>query len=1009
MLRLCLLGELEAWRGDERLALPPSRKTRALLGYLTATGRAHRRERLCSMFWEIPDDPRGSLRWSLSRLRAIVDGPQKLHITANRESVGFNPAGADIDLLALRAAAAQGFDRLDTQTLAALAARFRGEFLEGLELPAQHEFQAWCLAEREDLRQLQISMLRELIERLDATPEAALPPLRQLIQIDPYNEAARLDLLRLLIASGREQEAERQFETAERQFRELGGDTAARFARHWRALRIRPAAAAGPAIEPPSAPLVVPAVRTAPRPAPALATAGQIALVGRDADRRRLAAAVDAVVRLGEAGVTLILGEPGMGKSRLIADALARGRDAGMRVLTGRAYDGAAGAAYAPWVEALERLPELGPAESLVAGRERLFAAVIAEVIGDGTTPVLVALDDMHWSDEASADLLHQLVRSSRHVPLCVVVAAREGEIADNATMTAVLRSLRHDGLIDELRLTPLSAEDTAALVATLATPDKVERIAELSGGNPLFAIELSRDLHAQDEALPTSLRELLRERVNRMPSNSAELLRWAAVLGSSFSARLLHDVVGLPPADLLQTLDLVERHGLLRPKGEADYAFTHDLVHRAVLTTLSGPRRRLMHLRVAEALTAAGGGETDALAVANHAAAGGDFAMAATACVAAARRALRIFAHAEVMLLVRSGFHYAESLGEPQRLQCNVELAEIEVNVSRHVERPKFISRLTELAERAMDFGRPDLARRCYTIRAHILWQTGEWQAARRDTVQAEFLSRTTDPRERVVALAEAARCFAMLERDLDQAEALVLEADALGRRHGVEPNAIADAMGLLRAHQGSIEDAETLFRHSREIARRDGEQLNEFLALEHLVTLQFAFDRADLVTDLCAELLDLARKLRPGSEVAFAQGLAAVATHPGQSGAATGVFAAMDALRLADAKHRLAVLATAFAKTCIAEGRPLEAQAMAEEALRNAEITNRSSDMAGALAVLVELGPVGAAGRDPVADRERLNELCALPISAAARAAAERAILAAANHPERLEREAI
>src|SRR5262245_14256948 len=74
-LELRLLGEIEVLRDGERTPLPPSRKTRALLAYLAATARPHRRERLCAMFWHVPDDPRGALRWSLSRLRQLVDEP----------------------------------------------------------------------------------------------------------------------------------------------------------------------------------------------------------------------------------------------------------------------------------------------------------------------------------------------------------------------------------------------------------------------------------------------------------------------------------------------------------------------------------------------------------------------------------------------------------------------------------------------------------------------------------------------------------------------------------------------------------------------------------------------------------------------------------------------------------------------------------------------------------------------------------------------------------------------
>jgi hypothetical protein len=93
VLGLQLLGEVHAYRDGKQLELPPSRKTRALLAYLVATGRPHRRERLCTLFWEIPDDPRGALRWSLSRLRGLVDEPRVKRIIADRDSVSLNRTG----------------------------------------------------------------------------------------------------------------------------------------------------------------------------------------------------------------------------------------------------------------------------------------------------------------------------------------------------------------------------------------------------------------------------------------------------------------------------------------------------------------------------------------------------------------------------------------------------------------------------------------------------------------------------------------------------------------------------------------------------------------------------------------------------------------------------------------------------------------------------------------------------------------------------------------------------
>ena len=88
--------------GGKRRPLPPSKKTRALLAYLAVTARPHRRERLCSLLWDVPDDPRGALRWSLSKIRALVDEPRAARIVTAGDSVGFAAHGALVDVSELR-------------------------------------------------------------------------------------------------------------------------------------------------------------------------------------------------------------------------------------------------------------------------------------------------------------------------------------------------------------------------------------------------------------------------------------------------------------------------------------------------------------------------------------------------------------------------------------------------------------------------------------------------------------------------------------------------------------------------------------------------------------------------------------------------------------------------------------------------------------------------------------------------------------------------------------------
>src|SRR5215469_14846158 len=97
-LSIRVLGEFQILKGRAPQYLPKSRKTRALLAYLVLTGRRHRRERLCDLLWDLPDDPRASLRWSLSRLRSLVDEPGQVRIHADREYVFFDAEGSSVDL-----------------------------------------------------------------------------------------------------------------------------------------------------------------------------------------------------------------------------------------------------------------------------------------------------------------------------------------------------------------------------------------------------------------------------------------------------------------------------------------------------------------------------------------------------------------------------------------------------------------------------------------------------------------------------------------------------------------------------------------------------------------------------------------------------------------------------------------------------------------------------------------------------------------------------------------------
>lgn len=214
-------------RAGVTLTLPRSRKTRALLAYLVATGRPQRRERLCGMFWDVPDDPRGSLRWSLSKLRAIVDEPDgRARILADRETVAFSREGAECDLFTLRdlvAAGEGGLAAMDTSRLRAAAEGIGGDFLEGLDLAQQPDFQAWCVSQREDSRRQHAALLHALVARLSPdAPDEAVVHARRLVGLDPLDSSAHCALVALLAHLGRRDEAELHRDTGLRLLKEAG-------------------------------------------------------------------------------------------------------------------------------------------------------------------------------------------------------------------------------------------------------------------------------------------------------------------------------------------------------------------------------------------------------------------------------------------------------------------------------------------------------------------------------------------------------------------------------------------------------------------------------------------------------------------------------------------------------------------------------------------------------------------------------------------------------------------
>jgi DNA-binding SARP family transcriptional activator len=969
-MRINLLGEPEVARGAQRLALPQSKKTRALLAYLAVTGKAHRRERLCTLFWDIPDDPRGALRWSLSKLRGIVDEDGATRIVADRETVTFEAAGAEIDMLAVRERLDRGPDALSVEDLRDLASYFRGEFLEGLELDSCPDFQSWCVAEREDMRTRQIAILEELVGRLSGEADEALPHARALLEIDPYNEPARAGLVRLLGKADRRREAEQQYKAGLRALAEAGVDHPLELQAAWREAGDRAAAIPG------AAPAPAAAAETTSEPAPTTFSyepaLADIPFSGREEELAKLYRILDGSVMRGRARVILMTGEPGIGKTRLLDEVSAGVMVRGGSTLAGSCYEAESNRPFAPWIDALGALPLAEDMEQDGATtderRERLFAALAARVSREAglAAPIMLRLDDFHWSDEASAMLLHYLARRNRERPLMIMLAARDGELADNPAAGRVLRDLRRDGLLEEVELGPLAEADLKALVSAMPDVTDTDRLWRESGGNPLFAVEMARfPPLRQDEDMPLSLSRTVRDRLERLSVTARDLLSWGAVAGDPFDIARIQGLISAGADELVDALEVLERHSLLRPASATGgaYVFGNTLVRQAVYAGLSEPRRRLMHGRMMTALQAVR--DTDgsvASEIARHAGLSGDDHTAAAACVSAARDCLQLFANAEAYTLAQRGRRYAERLDEPEGVERLIELAEITYAARRPENLEEAAREILQLAERAQELGCHDHARRGFHVASYLRWEQGQWLEARRETMRAEVASRAGNDRDRSTAMAEAARCLLVLERDLEQAETLLAEAGGLSAAIGEEHPSIANGMGMLLHFHGALDEAEEEFARSRALARTTGDHMSEFNALENLVELALERRRFEDARRCSAELLDIAGKLRGGSEAPFARALVALtACATGEADGQANLEAAIDELRMVDAKHRLAWSLTRASICELSRGLIDTARAHAEEALSIDEYLEHASDIAITRVALARAAGIG------------------------------------------------
>jgi DNA-binding SARP family transcriptional activator len=968
-----LLGEVGLTRDGAPVALPASKKTRALLGYLVATRTSQPRQRLCDLLWDGPDDPRAALRWSLTKLRPLLDEDGAVRLVADRDRVGFEAAGATVDLFEASTHVGRDAASASTDALALAAAALHGDFLEGLDMPDCYRFHEWCTAERERVRALRLAVLDALVERLSAaSPEEALAHARQRLAIDPLSDVAHATTVKLLARLGRNAEAQSQVETCRRILeRELGGrrSPALELAR-MEVGKAAPVQAPAPTptptptltLTPAPAPTLTPAPAPAPAPAPPRTDA---TLVARDAERAVLSDLLHRAADGRADDVVLLSGEPGIGKSRLLGELATLTRALGGTLLAGRAFEAESVRPFGIWIDMLRGtpladlressrqdlaplFPELGEAPADAESKARLFDGV-ARLMRDlsARAPVVLAIDDLHWLDDASAGLLHYVARVSIGTRLAIVCATRDGELEDNPAALRFVRALRHDGRLTTLPVAPLGEDETRALVrATTGAGVDAARVFRESGGNPLFSIEMARALSAGEREGPQALDGLLEERLMRVGPRARDIVVWAAALGREFDPEILAAVAGETLAHVVAAIGDLERDGLV-VAADARYAFTHELVRKAAYRQLSGARRRLVHLAIARALASRPNPGASWGDVVHHASLADDAPLVARACVAAGERAWRMFARREARDFATRGLAQAQRLGlEDLAIRADLlKLAALTAAMdAKH--QVALEENGVELVRLARENDQQEIAAKALTALAMLRHARGDLEGTHGVTLDAAEASRASSPAESVPVLANTAWCLAVIERELPKARALLDEATESARIHHLSIIDVDLGDGYLAHMEGDLARAKNALERAVGLARARGDTYRQAMALIRLAMIDLESGAAEATRARAQAIRAVATKLGEGSEGAIADAFDGLAMqHAGLAEGPARVAAAIDALTLADAKAMLAYVLIAAAEMAIAHGAFADASALGRRALDAAQPLGKPS----------------------------------------------------------------
>jgi DNA-binding SARP family transcriptional activator len=809
-LRLALLGPPTIHDGETDLYLA-AQKAQALLFYLAAhPGRAFSRAHLITLLWENSPDREGrnSLSTVLTRLRRALP---IFPIATVGDTLTWQPTpDVTVDLATFHALTASPTGQPTLADLERAAALWRGDFLDSFGVRDCDGYETWLRNEREQWQGRWLRVIDRLVEVYEQGGQWArmLGHAQWALSVDPLHERFHRAVMVAHARSGDRAAALAQYRACGDRLREeLGAEPDSETTALYEAIREGRMTRSTDQVA-----TTPPPARVAISPQPIMSWKPPLPMVGRQAELVTLERHLSNAAR-GQGRLVIVQGEAGIGKTRLVEELLWRiengltdpsiGRPA---IPAGHCYEAERSLPYYPFVEAFRSimpyidLETLGVPDVWLAEVNRLLPDIaelrpdlptpprldpqqeqrrlfegLARFLAALPTPTLVVLADLHRADSGTLQLLAYLARDelTRHVMFLATVRPEDTD----EPLAALLRDLEREGRVGTIRLARLPASATVALLQEMVregAESLADRLHAETEGNPLFVVEIVRSLMEQgslqlgganpqeirDLALPDTIQAVIRSRLERLDPASRQFLTAAAIFAGGFDFDDALAVSGQPEDEGLDALETLLRARLLRESterarpmsGNLLYVFDHDKLRQVVYEGSSGARRRILHRRVVEVLSARGGTSPERLAY--HAYRGQIWDRALDWTEAAAAAAMKVYAYVEAVRLYQQALECLESLPPTDALQRRgIALRLRLAQVAFYVQPGRLMEWLAPAEEAAVALGDNALLAEIWLAQASAIYIQGEF---------TEALPRL----ERLLPLAEASGNPALVAR---------------------------------------------------------------------------------------------------------------------------------------------------------------------------------------------------------------------------------------------------